>query len=153
MNNQQQVESYTETLAHKMRLDKFFTKFLDTVGDQMNSDNTDTPVWKLYKAKLKEYDEVNKKIREFQYWANKSVLTEQQSTVIQQTVAESTVAAEVKDTLIKKIQDGEWESAEAKAAREAAEEEAKAAAIIAAGEFHEVYNPKPEDEPIDESTE
>jgi len=75
---------YTNLLNHKARLDKFFTKFLDTVGDQMDSHNTDTPVWKLYKSKLKEYDDVCTAIKAKEYWFNKnseSLKSEQLSSI------------------------------------------------------------------------
>ena len=45
--------------------------YLEQYGDEMNPDNTDTPIWKLYKAKLKEYDLVTKEIKALEYWMKK----------------------------------------------------------------------------------
>jgi hypothetical protein len=46
--------------------------YLDKYGDKMDSDKVDTPVWKLYKVKLKEYDEVSSEIKELEYWLSKT---------------------------------------------------------------------------------
>lgn len=84
MSSNDNTIEYTNLLNHKARLDKFFTKFLDTVGDQMDSHNTDTPVWKLYKSKLKEYDDVCTAIKAKEYWFNKnseSLKSEQLSSI------------------------------------------------------------------------
>jgi hypothetical protein len=37
----------------------------------MDSDKTDTPVWKLYKAKLKEYDKISQELKNTNYWIAK----------------------------------------------------------------------------------
>jgi len=55
----------------KMKLDKFFSMYLDKVGDQMDSDKTDTSIWTLYKSKLKEYDKVTTEIKHLNYWISK----------------------------------------------------------------------------------
>jgi hypothetical protein len=54
-----------------MKLDKFFTMFLDKFEKQMDPDNTNTPIWKLYKTKLKEYDKVSYDIKATDYWLSK----------------------------------------------------------------------------------
>jgi hypothetical protein len=54
-----------------MKLDKFFSMFLEKFERQMDSDNTDTPVWKLYKTKLKEYEKIDYEIKANQYWIKK----------------------------------------------------------------------------------
>ena len=54
-----------------MKLDKFFSMFLEKFERQMDPDKTDTPVWKLYKNKLKEYEKVQHDIRSAEYWINK----------------------------------------------------------------------------------
>lgn len=71
MNKAATIKRYDELIVVKMRLDKFFTMFLDQYGDQMDADSTDTPIWKLYKAKLKEYDNVSKEIKSIEYWMKK----------------------------------------------------------------------------------
>jgi hypothetical protein len=40
-------------------LDRWFDKYLDMFEKKMNMDETNTPVWKLYKTKSKEYSELN----------------------------------------------------------------------------------------------
>jgi hypothetical protein len=57
--------------VQKMKLDKFFSMFLEKFERQMDPDRTDTPVWKLYKTKLKEYDKVDHEIKATRYWINK----------------------------------------------------------------------------------
>ena len=37
----------------------------------MDSDKIDTPVWKLYKNKLKEYEKVDHELKATGYWINK----------------------------------------------------------------------------------
>ena len=69
--NQDNIIKYRELLGVKMRLDKFFTMFLDQYGSEMDAESTDTPIWKLYRAKLKEYDAVSKDIKALEYWINK----------------------------------------------------------------------------------
>lgn len=61
-----------ETLhIEKMKLDKFFSMYLDKFGSKMDSDNTNTPIWALYKTKLKEYDKVTTQIKHLDYWISK----------------------------------------------------------------------------------
>jgi len=57
--------------VQKMKLDKFFSMFLEKFERQMDPDKTDTPVWKLYKNKLKEYEKVDHELKATQYWINK----------------------------------------------------------------------------------
>lgn len=72
MNNKKTLKRYEELIGIKMRLDKFFSMFLDQYGDGMDPEKTDTPVWKLYKAKLKEYDNISKEIKAIEYWMKKN---------------------------------------------------------------------------------
>ena len=64
-------EKYNQLLVDRMKLDRFFTLFLDKFERKMDPDKTDTPVWKLYKTKLKEYDNLQREIKATQYWLNK----------------------------------------------------------------------------------
>jgi len=64
-------EKYSDLQVQKMKLDKFFSMFLEKFERQMDPDRTDTPVWKLYKNKLKEYEKVDHELRATQYWINK----------------------------------------------------------------------------------
>lgn len=64
-------EKYSDLQVQKMKLDKFFSMFLEKFERQMDPDRTDTPVWKLYKNKLKEYEKVDNELRTTQYWISK----------------------------------------------------------------------------------
>lgn len=65
------IERHNELVLQKMKLDKFFSMFLEKFERQMDSDKTDTPVWKLYKSKLKEYEKIDYEIKANQYWLKK----------------------------------------------------------------------------------
>ena len=65
------VEKYSDLQVQKMKLDKFFSMFLEKFERKMDPDSTDTPVWKLYKNKLKEYEKVSHELRTTQYWIDK----------------------------------------------------------------------------------
>ena len=65
------TEKYNSLQIEKMKLDKFFSMFLEKFERKMDSDNTDTPIWKLYKTKLKEYDKVSQELKNTQYWITK----------------------------------------------------------------------------------
>lgn len=65
------TEKYNELLIQKMKLDKFFSMFLEKFERQMDPEKIDTPVWKLYKSKLQEYSKVNQSLKNEQYWVNK----------------------------------------------------------------------------------
>lgn len=54
-----------------MVLDKFFTMFLDKYSTKMDPQKTDTNIWKLYKAKLKEYDSVKHELTTTNYFISK----------------------------------------------------------------------------------
>lgn len=59
-----QMELYVE----RMKMDKFFTMFLDKFEGKMDPENTNTPVWNLYKKKMKEYDAINQSIKAADYY-------------------------------------------------------------------------------------
>ena len=65
------IEKRGDLQVQKMKLDKFFSMFLEKFERQMDPDRTDTPVWKLYKNKLKEYEKVDHELKATQYWINK----------------------------------------------------------------------------------
>jgi hypothetical protein len=65
------TEKLHDLTVQKMKLDKFFSMFLEKFERQMDPDRTDTPVWKLYKNKLKEYEKVDHEIKSTRYWINK----------------------------------------------------------------------------------
>jgi hypothetical protein len=64
-------EKYNSLQIEKMKLDKFFSLFLEKFERKMDADKTDTPIWKLYKTKLKEYDKVSQELKHTQYWIKK----------------------------------------------------------------------------------
>ena len=49
----------TALLKQRITLDRWFDKYLDMFEKKMNADEPDTPIWKLYKQKSKEYSELN----------------------------------------------------------------------------------------------
>jgi hypothetical protein len=65
------TEKYNSLQLEKMKLDKFFSMFLEKFERKMDADKTDTPVWKLYKVKLKEYEKVNQELKATDYWIKK----------------------------------------------------------------------------------
>ena len=65
------TEKYNSLQIEKMKLDKFFSMFLEKFERKMDSDKTDTPIWKLYKTKLKEYDKVSQELKNTEYWIKK----------------------------------------------------------------------------------
>jgi hypothetical protein len=65
------TEKYNSLQIEKMKLDKFFSMFLEKFERKMDADKTDTPVWKLYKSKLKEYDKISQELKATQYWISK----------------------------------------------------------------------------------
>jgi hypothetical protein len=60
-----------DLLNKKMKLDKFFTMYLDKFERKMDSDKPNTPIWKLYKQKCDEYNKVCQEIRNTEYWIKK----------------------------------------------------------------------------------
>jgi hypothetical protein len=55
----------------KMKLDRFFSLYLDKFGSKMDHEKPNTKIWQLYKSKLKEYEELNRKISHLEYWISK----------------------------------------------------------------------------------
>lgn len=148
MTTNSKIQDYQELLGVKMRLDKFFSMLLDQYGDKMDPDNTDTPVWKLYKAKLKEYDTVSRSIKEAEYWMKKAELKQADLDKVAVTKAEADAVAAEKKAKEDAIAAGTFETEPAKAERLAAEHEAMLKDLYDNKIFHEVYNPEPEAEPL-----
>lgn len=67
-NYQAIADARAKMLVERMKMDKFFSLFLDKFERKMDPDNTDTPIWKLYKAKLKEYEELQRSIKSSNYY-------------------------------------------------------------------------------------
>lgn len=60
-----------ELVIEKMKLDKFFSMFLNKFERKMDPDKTRTPIWDLYKKKSKEYSELQRTITIANYYLNK----------------------------------------------------------------------------------
>jgi len=68
------TEIHQTFVVEKMKLDKYFSIFLDENEDEMNqSENFDSPAWKTYRLKLKEYDAIERFVSQSKYYLNKHV--------------------------------------------------------------------------------
>lgn len=65
------IEQYNDLCVEKMKLDRFFSMFLDKVGDKLDSDKPNTPEWKLYHKKYDEYVKIDNKIKSLKYFMGK----------------------------------------------------------------------------------
>jgi hypothetical protein len=65
-------EARMNLIIERMKMDKFFSLFLDKFERKMDPDNTDTPIWKLYKKKLKEYEELQRSIKSSTYYLTRT---------------------------------------------------------------------------------
>jgi hypothetical protein len=61
-----------ELFVEKMQMDKFFSKYLNKLGGKMDPDSPNTPIWKLYRAKMAEYGELERTIRAANHYIKKS---------------------------------------------------------------------------------
>lgn len=62
------ADAKAQLLVERMKLDKFFSMFLDKFERKMDPENTNTPIWKLYKQKMKEYGEIERTIKSSNYY-------------------------------------------------------------------------------------
>jgi hypothetical protein len=65
------IEKKNNLVVKKMKMDKFFSMFLEKFERKMDPDNINTPIWKLYKSKLKEYEKITHEIKSTNYWISK----------------------------------------------------------------------------------
>ena len=65
------VEKRNKLIVERMKMDKFFNMFLDKFEKKLDPEKPDTPIWKLYRAKVKEYYAINQEIRNTDYWISK----------------------------------------------------------------------------------
>ena len=63
---------YSQLLGERMKLDLFFTKYLDKFERKMDPEKTNTPIWALYKKKLNEYADLQQTIKAAEYYMKKS---------------------------------------------------------------------------------
>lgn len=52
-------------------MDRWFDKYLEMFERKMSTEDTETPIWKLYKTKSKEYSELNGIIKTADIYINK----------------------------------------------------------------------------------
>lgn len=60
-----------ELYLQRMKMDRFFSLYLDKFGSKMDPDKPNTKIWALYKSKLKEYDILSREIKAIEYWISK----------------------------------------------------------------------------------
>jgi hypothetical protein len=65
------IEKRNSLLREKMKMDKFFSMFLDKFDRKLDPEKPDTPIWKLYKKKHSEYGVLCQEIRNTNYWISK----------------------------------------------------------------------------------
>jgi len=63
---------YGQLIVERMRLDKFFSMYLDKFERKMDPEKTSTPIWDLYKKKMREYGELQQVIKAAEYYMKKS---------------------------------------------------------------------------------
>lgn len=67
------IKKHQELLVEKMKMDKFFTMFLDKFERKMDADRPNNPIWKLYKKESERYNKLCQEIRNTEYWIKKNV--------------------------------------------------------------------------------
>jgi hypothetical protein len=67
------VAKHNQLCAERMKMDRFFTMFLDKFGSKMDPEKPNTPQWKLYRKKHEEYGKLSQEIRNVEYWIKKNV--------------------------------------------------------------------------------
>lgn len=59
-------------VKHVNKLDRFFDLYLERYGDKLTEENTNTPEWRLYKAKSNEYHDYTRAINNVSYYIAKA---------------------------------------------------------------------------------
>ncbi|CAB4125556.1 hypothetical protein UFOVP58_168 [uncultured Caudovirales phage] len=65
------IKTRQELTVQRMTLDLFMSKFLDKFEGEMDHEIPNTPVWKLYKSKVVEYNKVEHLVRLTNYYLEK----------------------------------------------------------------------------------
>lgn len=65
------IEKHNELVIERMKMDRFFTMFLDKFDRKMDPEKPDTPIWKLYRSKVAEYYKLSQEIKNTEYWIKK----------------------------------------------------------------------------------
>jgi hypothetical protein len=63
---------YGQLLVERMRLDKFFSMYLDKFERKMDPEKSNTPIWDLYKKKMREYGDLQQTIKVAEYYMKKA---------------------------------------------------------------------------------
>lgn len=66
-------EELGQLTISKMKLDKFFSFYLDKVGSKMDAKRPNTPEWALYHKKFNEYEEIDRQIKHLKYKLTKAI--------------------------------------------------------------------------------
>ena len=64
---------HQQLLIEKMKMDKFFTMYLDKFEKKMDPDKPNTPIWKLFHKESEKYNKLCQEIRNTEYWIKKNV--------------------------------------------------------------------------------
>ena len=65
------AEKHNSLIVERMKMDKFFNMFLDKFERKLDPEKPNTPIWKLYRSKVKEYYDLTQEIRNTEYWMKK----------------------------------------------------------------------------------
>jgi hypothetical protein len=65
------TQLHTHLVLERMKLDKFMSMFLDKFERKMSYEDTDTPIWDLYRKKSDEYSKLSQLINTANYYLSK----------------------------------------------------------------------------------
>ena len=71
MSKSEMVNQHAQLVIDKMKLDKFFSLYLDKFGSKMDHEKPNTKSWALYKQKMTEYSTLNTNIKTLEYRISK----------------------------------------------------------------------------------
>lgn len=71
MSKSEMVNQHAQLVIDKMKLDKFFSLYLDKFGSKMDHEKPNTKIWALYKQKMTEYSTLNTSIKTLEYRISK----------------------------------------------------------------------------------
>lgn len=71
MSKSEMVNQHAQLVIDKMKLDKFFSLYLDKFGSKMDHEKPNTKIWALYKQKMTEYSTLNTNIKTLEYRISK----------------------------------------------------------------------------------
>ena len=71
MSKSEMIAEHSKLVIDKMKLDKFFSLYLDKFGSKMDHEKPNTKIWTLYKQKMTEYSTLNVSIKTLEYRISK----------------------------------------------------------------------------------